>query len=124
VLAEFVFQVQPDQTAQFRWPVRLSDLELTADGYDVRPVPQSEIYYIGRDPIPPDLSPASGSLTENGFSLSLSGEPGLSYSLEVSADLTHWLPLLTLTTDSSGALNFVDPAATNSLHRFYRAKQQ
>jgi len=124
VLAEFVFQVQPGQTAQYRWPVRLSDLELTADGYDVRPVPQSEIYFIGRDPIPPDLSPASGSLTSNGFSLSLSGEPGVSYSLEVSSDLTNWLPLFSLTTGSNGALSFVDPAATNSLHRFYRAKQQ
>jgi len=124
VLAEFVFQVQPGQTAQYRWPVRLSDLELTADGYDVRPVLQSEIYFIGRDPIQPDLSPASGSLTSDGFSLSLSGEPGVSYSLEVSSDLTSWSPLSTLTTGSNGALSFVDPAATNALHRFYRAKQQ
>jgi hypothetical protein len=124
ILAEFVFQVQAGQAAQYRWPIHVSDLELTADGYDVRTVSETEIFFIGRDPLPPNLSATSGGLSSNGFRLWLTGESGLSYGIEASSDLANWLPLVTLSAGSNGILSFVDPAATNSAQRFYRAKQQ
>jgi uncharacterized repeat protein (TIGR02543 family) len=120
ILAEFVFQVQPGQTAQYQWPIRVSDLELTADGYDVRPVPPDEIYFIGRDPLPPDLTPT---LNANGLSLTLAGEIGVSYAIEVSSDLITWTTLTTLTA-TNGTLNFNDAEAKNFGQRFYRAKQR
>src|SRR5262249_35133438 len=49
VLAEFVFQVQSSQVSQYRWPILLSSVELTADGYDVRDLSNAELFFIGRD---------------------------------------------------------------------------
>src|SRR6185437_3809237 len=124
VLAEFLFQVQPGETTQYRWPIHLSGMELTsADGYDVRDLADSELFFIGRDPVPPSLTytpPAAGT---TGFSLTLTGETGVSYVIEASSDLNTWTPLATLTA-SNGTLNFTDPDAGNSSQRFYRAKQQ
>jgi uncharacterized repeat protein (TIGR02543 family) len=124
ILAEFVFQVQPGQVAQYQWPIRVSDLELTADGYDVRALSESEIRFIGRDPIPPSLDSTSSGWSSNGFRLSLTAESDVAYSIEISSDLVTWLPLTTLTAGSNGTLSFVDHAATNASQRFYRAKQQ
>jgi hypothetical protein len=123
VLAEFVFQVQTGQTAQYRWPIRVSNVEVTASGYDVQSLTDTEIFYIGRVPIPPNLNSTSVGLSANGFSLSLTGEPGVSYRIEASSDLATWSPLV-IVTGSNAALSFVDPAGTNSPQRFYRARQQ
>ena len=124
VLAEFVFQVQTGQTAQYRWPIWVTKVEVTDSGYDVQSLAEAEIFFIGRNPIPPNLSSTSGGLSSNGFSLSVTGESGVSYGIEASSDLVTWLPLVTLSAGSNGALSFVDPAATNSPQRFYRAKQR
>ena len=123
VLAEFVFQVQPGQAGAYRWPIHLSGLELTPDGYDVRDLADSELYFIGRDPLPASLSASASGVASDGFHLSLNGELGVIYSIEVSTDLVTWTPLTTLT-NSGGSLSFVDPEATGPGHRFYRAKQQ
>jgi uncharacterized repeat protein (TIGR02543 family) len=124
VLAELVFQVQTGQAAQYRWPVRISNVEVTDNGYDIQSLADETTHFIGRDPVPPNLRSTSGGLSSNGFGLTLSGETGVPYIFEASSDLTIWSPLVTLITGSNGALNFVDPAATNSPQRFYRAKQQ
>jgi hypothetical protein len=123
-LAEFIFQVQSGQASQFCWPIQLSDLQLTSDGYDITHLAPAQICYVGRNPIPPNLSSTSTGLSSNGFSLSLTGESGVSYRIEASSDLVTWLPLVTLFTGSNGTLSFVDPATTSSPLRFYRAKQQ
>ncbi len=123
VLAQFTFQVQPGQSSQYCWPIQLSGLEVTSDGYDIRQLPATQMCFIGRDPLPANLSANSSGLSVDGFKVTLSGDAGLSYTLEVSTDLLHWTPLSTLS-NSSGGLNFVDPEATNSGYRFYRAKQQ
>jgi hypothetical protein len=71
----------------------------------------------------PKLAVAASSLSVEGYKFSLSGDPGLSYSIEASTDLINWAPLETVT-NGSGGLSWVDSAATNLSHRFYRAKQQ
>ena len=99
-------------------------MELTsADGYDVRDLADSELFFIGRDPVPPSLTYAPPVAGTTGFSLTLAGETGVSYVIEASSDLNTWTPVATLTA-SNGTLNFTDPDAGNSSQRFYRAKQQ
>lgn len=122
VLAEFTFQVQAGQTAQHCWPVRVSGLEITENGYEVRAVPDAQTCFIGRDPVPPRLNPAGIFLTSQGASFSLNVEIGMPCTIEVSTDLLHWLPLTTLDA-TSGTLTVIDPYARNSAQRFYRAKQ-
>jgi len=122
-LAEFVFQVQPGQTAQYRWPIHLNGLELTPDGYDVRDLADSDLYFIGRDPLPPHLGASASGVASDGFHLSLSGESGVPYSIEVSTDLVNWASLTTLTA-ADGKLDFTDAGAKDAGHRFYRARQQ
>ena len=123
VLAEFVFQVQPGETAHYQWPIRLTKLELSDDGYEVRSLADATAYFIGRDPIPPSLIATSAAFTPDGLSLSLAVDAGLSYTIEVSTDLNTWKTLANLDA-TSGILSFVDPGAKNSDRRFYRAVQQ
>jgi hypothetical protein len=121
VLAEFSFQVQDGQSGRHQWPIRVSQAELSADGYDMTSIPEATLYYVGRDPLEPQLVPAPGGLTEEGFAFSFLGETGLEYTVEVSTDLVEWLPLAS----RSGAdetITVVDPAALGSEHRFYRVR--
>ena len=53
------------------------------------------------------------------FELKLSGIAGKSYVLQVSTNLTDWLPLSTNTAPSN-LFNLADPNAGNFQHRFYR----
>jgi len=122
VLAEFVFQVQESQTSEYRWPIQVNNVEVTPDGYDVQSLGTAETFFIGRNPSPASLNPASSDMTAGGFSLVFSGDAGAAYTIEVSSDLTNWTPLVTLA-DENGTVNFVDPGAQNWAQRFYRVKQ-
>jgi len=64
---------------------------------------------------------AAGPSSEQGFTLTISGEPGLSYRLQSSANLpdTNWTDLLVYT-NTLLATNFLDTTATNFNRRFYR----
>jgi len=70
----------------------------------------------------PSLSVRSSfeGLKPEGFRMTLSGLFGARYEIDASSDLTNWTPLATLT-NTYGAVQFTDGAATNLLHRFYRA---
>ncbi len=70
----------------------------------------------------PSLSVRSSfeGLKPEGFRMTLSGLFGARYEIDASSDLTNWTPLATLT-NTYGAGQFTDGAATNLLHRFYRA---
>jgi uncharacterized repeat protein (TIGR02543 family) len=123
VLAELVFQVQAGQANQYRWPIRLNNMEVTPDGYDLQLLGSAETHFIGRDPVPASLGGVSSGITSEGFSISLSGDPGVVYTIERSSDLVTWTPLATVTNDD-GTVTFVDPETPYSAHRFYRARQQ
>jgi hypothetical protein len=121
VLAEFVFQVQDGQSDRHQWPVRVSQAELSADGYDMAPILDSALYYVGRDPLPPQLTPSAGGLTAEGFAFSFLGETGLDYVVEVSTDLVEWA-LLATHTGADAAISVVDSAAIGAAQRFYRVR--
>ena len=59
-------------------------------------------------------------LKTNGLVFSLQLSTGLNGHIQVSSDLTSW-NTLTSFTGTNSTITFLDPAATNSSHRFYRA---
>jgi uncharacterized repeat protein (TIGR02543 family) len=60
------------------------------------------------------------SLADDGFRVTLGGDLGSKYEIDGSSNLVNWIPLVTLT-NSSGVIQFTDPAATNTMFRFYRS---
>ncbi|MEO6036292.1 MAG: DUF11 domain-containing protein, partial [Verrucomicrobiota bacterium] len=67
---------------------------------------------------------SSAAVLPNGdFQLTLSGQAGLSYRIEVSSNLISWTPLSTITAEANGTFRFTDAAARSFDTRFYRAVQ-
>ena len=62
-------------------------------------------------------------LSGGAFEFRLSGEPGRSYQIQVSTNLSNWTSSC-VATNSSGTVMCQDAAATNSARRFYRALKQ
>jgi hypothetical protein len=120
VLAEFTFVVQPGATNNHQWPITLSHREIST-GLDVFDASGGEIFFVGREAVAPQFS-AAPVLTEDGLVLSFSAEVGIRYRIEISEDLTNWLPLATVTGDGT-TLNVTDAEGAQSERRFYRAVQ-
>jgi hypothetical protein len=59
-----------------------------------------------------------------GAKLTMSGIPNQVYQIQVSTDLVHWTNLNTVTADATGIIEYLDAAATEYPHRFYRAEAQ
>ena len=59
-------------------------------------------------------------LAEEGFRLTLIGEFGTNYAVLASTNLTDWAQIGTVTS-AYGIVQFTDPTATSTVHRFYRA---
>ena len=66
-----------------------------------------------------DLRACSTAPAEDGFRLLMSGKLGIPYAIEASANLTTWIPLITLT-NLTGVMQFTDREGSNFSHRFYR----
>ncbi|MDB6065208.1 MAG: pyrrolo-quinoline quinone [Pedosphaera sp.] len=65
---------------------------------------------------------SSGTFTNGGLQLQLSGLPGMTYVLQGSTDLSTWTPLAT-NVPSASPFFMVDPGASSFPYRFYRAQQ-
>jgi hypothetical protein len=121
VLAELTFEVQPGQTAQARWPIRINAIEVTPDGFDLVPLSLATVHFIGRDPFPPIIEPRSMGLTPEGFGFNVTGELGITYRLEASSDLIEWFPVRTF--QGTGHPEFIQENGTaEDPHRFYRVQ--
>jgi uncharacterized repeat protein (TIGR01451 family) len=72
-----------------------------------------------------NVAPArlSGSVTNNGFHLILTAQPGFTYAIDSSANLTSWLALSTNTAPPGGTTEFTDTNAPSFNERFYRSRQ-
>jgi hypothetical protein len=120
LLAEFTFQVQPGAADQYLWPVILSGVEITGDGFNNRRLPVRTLRFTGRAPLVSTL----GTRTEFGeesLRFFLTGEKNVRYLIEVSTDLVNWTPAFTLV-NSTGLLEFADPQGAQLRTRFYRAR--
>ncbi len=58
------------------------------------------------------------------FTLTLTGEPDMTYTILVSSDIVTWSPLTTTTTGAGGKLQFTDDTAPGQPIRFYRAQRE
>lgn len=83
-------------------------------------IPQSQLYPFS-SALPLLFTPVE-SLTNNQFSLQLSGMPGRNYVLQASTNLLDWVSLSTNMPPATIG-NLIDPQATNFPARFYRAVQ-
>jgi hypothetical protein len=72
-------------------------------------------------PAPPTLL-AVAHLTNGQFLLRLNGEPGRSYAIDASTNLSQWNGLITNSTGATGTLDYLDSTATNHPSRFYRGR--
>ena len=72
-----------------------------------------------RSPPPAFNSTASRRLPDGTFRLRVTGVNGQNFRIDASADLSHWMPLLT-NQFANGFYDFTDWGATNSAKRFYR----
>ncbi len=120
VLAELTFQVQDGATAQYLWPVTLTGVETTEDGYQNHQLAAAGMNFIGRDPVGGKLSLAAP-VGGGPLSLTLSGDAGVTYVVEASADLVHWTVLNTVV-NVTGTITVADPDAGNFPCRFYRTR--
>jgi len=120
-LAEFTFTVQDTETNQYRWPITVSQLEFSS-GFNLVTAADASTSFVGRDPLPASFEGGGLSLTNGQFQISLSGEIGAHYKIEVSDDLETWTELTTVL-NASGQIQATDPAAGQKDHRFYRATQ-
>jgi len=118
VLAEFTFQVQPAATNRYAWPISITNLELTSNGYNNRIVPVLSSLFIGRPPVAGSF--AGVSLSSAGASFTSTGDAGADYRIEVSEDLVHW-GLLRELLNHPGSIAITDPDAAGHSQRFYRS---
>ena len=118
-VAEFTFTVQPGATAQRFWPVTVSQGEI-ASGMDVESARPSELLLEGRTAQAANLSAGSFNPATGAFELSLTGDIGARYKIEVSDDLRAWTKVNVITADS-GTIRVTDSPSTPVPHRFYRA---
>ena len=59
-----------------------------------------------------------------GAKLTMSGIPNQVYQIQTSTDLVNWTNLNSVTADATGIIEYLDAAATEYPHRFYRAEAQ
>jgi hypothetical protein len=114
VLAELTFQVQTPPAGQFSWPVTLSNVEITPDGYQLGSLPGSSAAFT----IQPDLG-AAGRSSSGTFTFSFAGSG--SYVVEASTNLLDWT-VLTNVVNATGSVQIADPAASQLPQRFYRTR--
>ena len=120
VLAELTFAVQPGATAQHLWPLTLTSVEVTGNGFDPRPVASLSYVFIGRKPLPSLLGNLR-KLLSGECHLTLSGDAGATYRIEASEDLLHWTTLTDIV-NRTGTMSFSDVEAANHPKRFYRTR--
>ena len=73
------------------------------------------------------LTPApailSGSFVNGQFRLTATAQPGLTYAVLVSTDLTSWVTVINITASPGGTIKFTDTASPNTQRRFYRIQR-
>jgi len=120
ILGELTFQVQPGATGQYLWPISLTSVETTEDGYVNHQLQTAAATLNVRSPVAAHITPSAG-LVDGKFSLDVSGDSGASYIVEASTDLVHWSVIGTVVpSNGSAALTDVDSVAYQN--RFYRVK--
>jgi hypothetical protein len=121
VLAELTFQVQAGSGSQ--WPLTLSHVEITPDGYDNRQLIDATALFVfdGGSPVivAPTLTTKGLKYSANGFGVTFEAQSGIQYVLEASTNLVFWTPIQT-NSGASGPLELRDSTTGVYRYRFYR----
>jgi len=118
-IAEFTFEVQASAAGQYQWPISVTDVVVSENGFNNQSFLPGTAIFIARNPIAPTLGSVSRSPSGDvGFTIT--GDAGANYVIEVSEDLTHWTTLKNVS-NSPASLSIID-TQTPTGHRFYRAK--
>ncbi|MDB6035005.1 MAG: hypothetical protein JWM16_5343, partial [Verrucomicrobiales bacterium] len=119
-LAQLTFQVQPGANNQYQWPITLTSVEATEDGYINHSLATAGATLSVRAPVAARLAP-SAALVNGKFSLTINGDTGVSYLVEASTDLVNWTPIATVV-PANGAAVVTDDDSGNLPKRFYRVR--
>jgi plastocyanin len=118
VLAELTFQVQNPPPGQVVWPITLSNVEVTPDGYELDTLQALSATF--------STQPQLGGVarTQSGlFTFGFGAGNGGSFVIEASTNLVNWV-VLTNVANASGSVQIADPGANQFPRRFYRARIQ
>jgi hypothetical protein len=122
LLAELTFQVQSGGVSQYLWPITVTSVETTEDGYVNHQLTGTPAILSARAPVAARLTP-SGALVDGKFSLTVNGDTGASYLVEASTDLKHWAPISTVV-PANGSVVVTDNDSSGLPSRFYRVTAQ
>jgi hypothetical protein len=121
VLAELTFQVLAGAAAQAQWPVQLTGVEVTPDGYDNRVLAAVGAVLGAGEIAPPVIDLGKSGMTGQGFRVVFGSQAGVRYELQRSEDLAHWSKVNVLS-GTGGELEFLDATALGRRAGFYRIK--
>lgn len=106
-----ILQVQPSKAGNYS--VNITNV--------VAPITSSNAILAVTAPASPWFTPASIHSGGGQFQMTLSGDSGVTFTIETSTNLTHWVARTNILV-LSGTAQFSDALDTNDLARFYRAK--
>jgi uncharacterized repeat protein (TIGR01451 family) len=95
----------------------------TVAGNEVDPNPANNSARITTMVVSPVPATLSGSTSNGEFHLIVTAQPGSTYVIETSTNLTAWLPLSTNTASPGGTIKFTDTGAPGFEQRFYRTRR-
>jgi hypothetical protein len=120
VLAELTFLVLPGATGQGWWPVTLTGVEVTPDGYDNRLLATvGSVLGSGGAIESPLIDLGLSGPTPAGFKVVFAGQAGVQYELQRSDDLQNWSSVQGLT-GAAGQMEMLDAGASGQAGGFYR----
>jgi hypothetical protein len=119
VLAELAFAVLAGAAGQPQWPLLLTGVEVTPDGYDNRVLASVGAVLGAGEIAQPVIDLGKSGMTPRGFRVVCRGQAGVQYELQKSEDLQHWSKVSVLAGTGS-ELEFLDAGALSRSAGYYR----
>ena len=122
-LAQFEFQVQPGFTSQSTWPIKVSNLEITGDGFDTRVLSDATVTVASGTVVPPNELRMVQPVIENGqLKFHVMGTAGVHALIQSSVDAKAWVDGETIQIPEGGIDQSI-PILSGAPKMFYRLKQ-
>jgi hypothetical protein len=119
VLAELTFAVLAGAAGQPQWPLLLTGVEVTPDGYDNRMLASVGAVLGAGEMAQPVIDLGKSGMTGQGFRVVFGSQAGVRYELQRFEDFQNWAPVQTLM-GAGGEMEFMDAAALGGRAGYYR----